>query len=99
QARRRVSSATRTRCSSTASCTARAGTIPAPRALRWWTASTAPVYQVTRDAAFVCVAKPTPQRIDAWAKNRGWTPIDLVSDHCNSYQADYLCQGGGDDMQ
>ena len=58
------------------------------------------VYQVTCDAAaFVCVAKATPQQIDAWAKNRGWTQIDLVSGHGNSYQADYLCQGDGDDMQ
>ena len=56
-------------------------------------------YQVTRDAAFVCVAKATPRQIDAWAKSRGWTQIDLVSGHGNSYQADYLCQGDGDDMQ
>ena len=29
-------------------------------------------YQVTRDAAFVGLAKAQPERINAWAKERGW---------------------------
>jgi predicted dithiol-disulfide oxidoreductase (DUF899 family) len=56
-------------------------------------------YQVTRDAAFVAIAKAPAERIDAWAKKRGWSQIDLVSGFRSSYQADYKCQGDSDDMQ
>jgi predicted dithiol-disulfide oxidoreductase (DUF899 family) len=57
-------------------------------------------YQVTRDAAFVGLAKAPPQRIAAWAKERGWSEIDLVSGFDSPFQADYHCQeAGNDDMQ
>jgi predicted dithiol-disulfide oxidoreductase (DUF899 family) len=56
-------------------------------------------YQVTRDAAFVAIAKAPAERIDEWAKQRGWTQIDLVSGFESPYQADYKCQGETDDMQ
>lgn len=56
-------------------------------------------YSVTRDAAFVAIAKAPVERINAWAKQRGWSQIDLVSGFKSSYQADYQCQGDSDDMQ
>jgi predicted dithiol-disulfide oxidoreductase (DUF899 family) len=56
-------------------------------------------YQVTRDAAFVCIAKAPPDRINAWAKERGWSQIALVSGYDSPYQADYKCQRDSDDMQ
>ena len=56
-------------------------------------------YQVTRDAAFVAIAKAPAERINEWAKQRGWTQIDLVSGFESPYQADYKCQGETDDMQ
>jgi predicted dithiol-disulfide oxidoreductase (DUF899 family) len=56
-------------------------------------------YQVTRDAAFVAIAKAQPDRINAWAKERGWSQIALVSGFQSTYQADYKCQGDSDDMQ
>jgi predicted dithiol-disulfide oxidoreductase (DUF899 family) len=56
-------------------------------------------YSVTRDAAFVAIAKAPADRINAWAKQRGWSQIDLVSGADCSYQADYRCQGESDDMQ
>jgi predicted dithiol-disulfide oxidoreductase (DUF899 family) len=56
-------------------------------------------YQVTRNAAFVAVAKAPPERINAWAKERGWSQIALVSGAGCSFQADYKCQGESDDMQ
>jgi predicted dithiol-disulfide oxidoreductase (DUF899 family) len=56
-------------------------------------------YQVTRDAAFVAVAKAPPERINAWAKQRQWSQIALVSGFNSTYQADYKCQGDSDDMQ
>jgi predicted dithiol-disulfide oxidoreductase (DUF899 family) len=56
-------------------------------------------YQVTRDAAFVAIAKAPAERINAWAKERGWSQIALVSGFDSSYQADYKCQGDSDDMQ
>ena len=36
-------------------------------------------YQVTRDAAFVAIAKAPAEQINAWAKERGWSQIELVS--------------------
>jgi predicted dithiol-disulfide oxidoreductase (DUF899 family) len=56
-------------------------------------------YQVTRDAAFVAIAKAPAERINAWARERGWSQIALVSGLESSYQADYKCQGESDDMQ
>jgi predicted dithiol-disulfide oxidoreductase (DUF899 family) len=56
-------------------------------------------YQVTRDAAFVAIAKAPAERINAWARERGWSQIALLSGFESSYQADYKCQGESDDMQ
>jgi predicted dithiol-disulfide oxidoreductase (DUF899 family) len=56
-------------------------------------------YQVSRDAAFVAIAKAPAARINAWAKQRGWSQIPLVSGSESTYQADYKCQGESDDMQ
>ena len=56
-------------------------------------------YQVTRDAAFVAIAKAPAEKINAWAKKRGWSQIALVSGFESPYQADYKCQGESDDMQ
>jgi predicted dithiol-disulfide oxidoreductase (DUF899 family) len=56
-------------------------------------------YSVSRDAAFVAIAKAPADRINAWAKQRGWSQIQLVSGATSSYQADYRCQGDSDDMQ
>ncbi len=56
-------------------------------------------YQVTQDASFVAIAKAPAERINAWAKQRGWSQIALVSGSESAYQADYKCQGDSDDMQ
>jgi predicted dithiol-disulfide oxidoreductase (DUF899 family) len=56
-------------------------------------------YQVNRDAAFAAIAKAPAERINAWAKKRGWSQIPLLSGSQSSYQADYKCQGESDDMQ
>ncbi len=56
-------------------------------------------YQVTRHAAFVAIAKAPADRINEWAKQRGWSQIALVSGLGSTYQADYKCQGDSDDMQ
>ena len=56
-------------------------------------------YQVSQDAAFVAIAKAPADRINAWAKQRGWSQIPLVSGADSPYQADYKCQGDSDDMQ
>ena len=56
-------------------------------------------YQVSRDAAFVAIAKAPPERIDAWARQRGWSQIPLVSGFSSPFQADYKCQMDSDDMQ
>src|SRR6476620_9201698 len=56
-------------------------------------------YQVTRDAAFVAIAKAPAERISAWARRRGWSQIALVSGAESTYQADYKCQGDSDDLQ
>ena len=56
-------------------------------------------YQVSRDAAFVAIAKAQAEKINAWAKQRGWSQIQLVSGFESPYQADYKCQGDSDDMQ
>lgn len=56
-------------------------------------------YQVSQNAAFVAIAKAPADRINAWAKKRGWSQIPLVSGSNSPYQADYICQGESDDMQ
>ena len=56
-------------------------------------------YQVGRDAAFVAIAKAPAERINAWAKERGWSQIGLLSGLKSRYQADYRCQRDSDDMQ
>jgi len=56
-------------------------------------------YQVSRDAAFVAIAKAPADRINAWARERGWSQIELVSGFESRFQADYRCQGDSDDMQ
>jgi predicted dithiol-disulfide oxidoreductase (DUF899 family) len=56
-------------------------------------------YQVSQDAAFVAIAKAPPERINAWAKQRGWSQIPLLSGYNSPFQADYKCQGDSDDMQ
>ena len=57
-------------------------------------------YQVTHSgAAFVAIAKAPAERINAWAKKRGWSQIALVSGLESPFQADYKCQGDSDDMQ
>ncbi len=56
-------------------------------------------YPVTRDAAFVAIAKAPADRINAWAKERGWSQIALVSGSESSFQAHYKCQEESDDMQ
>ena len=56
-------------------------------------------YSVTRDAAFAAIAKAPAERINAWAKERGWSQICLVSGYESPYQADYKCQGENDDKQ
>ncbi len=56
-------------------------------------------YQVSQDAAFCGIAKAPAEKINEWARNRGWNEIDLVSGYGTTYQADYRCQGENDDMQ
>ncbi|MFL5330608.1 MAG: DUF899 family protein [Gemmataceae bacterium] len=56
-------------------------------------------YQVSQHAAFFAIAKAPADRINAWAKTRGWSQMALVSGLNSSYQADYKCQGDSDDMQ
>lgn len=57
-------------------------------------------YQVTHSgAAFVAIAKAPADRINAWAKKRGWSQIPLLSGSESPFQADYKCQGDSDDMQ
>ena len=56
-------------------------------------------YSVAQDAAFAAIAKAPAAKIDAWAKERGWSQIPLVSGFESSFQADYKCQGNNDDMQ
>jgi len=56
-------------------------------------------YQVTRNAAFAGIAKAPAEKINAWAKKRGWSQIALLSGFESAFQADYKCQGESDDMQ
>jgi predicted dithiol-disulfide oxidoreductase (DUF899 family) len=56
-------------------------------------------YSVTQHVAFVAIAKAPADKIHAWAKERGWSQMALVSGADSSYQADYRCQGDSDDRQ
>src|SRR5580693_9136161 len=56
-------------------------------------------YQVAQNASFVAIAKAPADRINAWAKQRGWSQIPLISGADSPYQADYKCQGDSDDRQ
>ena len=56
-------------------------------------------YAVAQDAAFVAIAKAPAEKIDAWAKERGWSQIPLLSGFESPFQQDYKCQGESDDMQ
>ena len=56
-------------------------------------------YSVAQDAAFAAIAKAPAERINAWAKERGWSQIPLLSGSQSTFQADYRCQGDNDDMQ
>lgn len=48
--------------------------------------------QVGHDAALVVIAKASAAKLNAWARVRGWSQIELVSGLDASYQADYGCQ-------
>jgi predicted dithiol-disulfide oxidoreductase (DUF899 family) len=54
------------------------------------------IFVAHQSAAFVAIAKAPADRINAWAKQRGWSQIALVSGSDTSYQADYKCQGDPD---
>jgi predicted dithiol-disulfide oxidoreductase (DUF899 family) len=56
-------------------------------------------YSVAQDAAFAAIAKAPAERINAWARERGWSQIPLLSGYESSFQADYKCQAENDDMQ
>ncbi|MGC1467535.1 MAG: DUF899 family protein [Pseudolabrys sp.] len=56
-------------------------------------------YSVAQNAAFAAIAKAPVDRINAWAKERGWSQIPLLSGYESPFQADYKCQGENDDMQ
>jgi predicted dithiol-disulfide oxidoreductase (DUF899 family) len=57
-------------------------------------------YSVAQDAAFAAIAKAPAEKIDAWAKERGWSQIPLVSGFESPFQVDYKCQDPeNDDMQ
>jgi predicted dithiol-disulfide oxidoreductase (DUF899 family) len=56
-------------------------------------------WQIGHDAAFVAIAKAPAEKINAWAKKRGWSQIALLSGFASSFQADYRCQAESDDMQ
>jgi predicted dithiol-disulfide oxidoreductase (DUF899 family) len=57
-------------------------------------------YSVTRDAAFAAIAKAPAEKINAWAKERGWSQMALVSGYESAFQVDYRCQEpANDDMQ
>jgi predicted dithiol-disulfide oxidoreductase (DUF899 family) len=54
-------------------------------------------FSVSRNAAFVAIAKAPAEKINAWAKERGWSQIPLVSGYKSTFQADYKCQEDSDD--
>ena len=56
-------------------------------------------YSANQDLAFVAIAKAPAEKISAWAKERGWSLIPLLSGYESTFQADYRCQGDNDDLQ
>ncbi len=50
-------------------------------------------YSVAQNAAFATIAKAPAAQINAWAKERGWSQIPLVSGSQSPYQADYQMPG------
>jgi predicted dithiol-disulfide oxidoreductase (DUF899 family) len=56
-------------------------------------------YQVGHFAGFVAMAKAPAEKIHAFARQRGWTQIGLVSGFHSTFQRDYKCQQDSDDMQ
>jgi predicted dithiol-disulfide oxidoreductase (DUF899 family) len=54
-------------------------------------------YPVSQDAAFAAIAKAPAEKINAWAKGRGWSQIPLLSGFKSTFQADYKCQDPADD--
>jgi predicted dithiol-disulfide oxidoreductase (DUF899 family) len=56
-------------------------------------------YSVAQDAAFGAIAKAPPAKIDAWARERGWSQIPLLSGSESPFQKDYKCQAENDDKQ
>jgi len=56
-------------------------------------------YSVSQDMAFAAIAKAPAEKINAWAKERGWSQIPLLSGYQSTFQADYKCQAENDDMQ
>jgi predicted dithiol-disulfide oxidoreductase (DUF899 family) len=56
-------------------------------------------YSVNRTTAFAAIAKAPPEKINAWARERGWSQIALLSGFNSPFQADYKCQRESDDMQ
>ena len=55
--------------------------------------------QVGHDAAFIAIGKAPATKINAWANQRGWSQIGLVSGYESDYQSDYKCQGQSPDRQ
>jgi predicted dithiol-disulfide oxidoreductase (DUF899 family) len=49
-------------------------------------------YSISQDAAFAGISKAPPEKINAWAKERGWSQIPLLSGYTSPFQADYKCQ-------
>lgn len=49
---------------------------------------------VSHHAAFSVVAKAPALRLNAWARERGWRHINLVSAGESEYLRDYLCESG-----
>jgi len=47
---------------------------------------------VGQNAALAVVAKASPKKLNAWAGERGWADIQLISAESNSYLTDYQCQ-------
>ena len=45
------------------------------------------------------VPRAPAEKINEWAKKRGWNSIGLVSGYGTTYQEDYRCQGENEDMQ
>ena len=62
-------------------------------------ASTAPGIRSRRTPPSPRSPRRPAEKINAWAKERGWSQIPLLSGYESPFQADYKCQGENDDMQ